>query len=54
MGLKKLFLKLAKIHEGYGLMACLNVIASGNFPFFKQDDDWIPPELMGQGTMIKG
>ncbi len=31
-GFKKSFLKLAEIHEGYGLKACLNMIASGNFP----------------------
>lgn len=46
-GFKKSFLKLADIHEEYGLKACLNVIASGHMPDFKQVDDWILPELMG-------
>lgn len=46
-GFKKSFLKLANIHEEYGLKACLNVIASGHMPDFKQVDDWILPELMG-------
>ena len=46
-GFKKSFIKLADIHEEYGLKACLNVIASGHMPGFKQVDDWILPELMG-------
>jgi len=46
-GFKKSFLKLTDIHEDHGLKACLNVIASGHFPDFKQVDDWILPELMG-------
>ena len=44
-GFKNSFLKLADIHEEYGLKACLNVIASGHFPDFKKVDDWILPEL---------
>ena len=46
-GFKKSFIKLAEIHEEYGLKACLNVIASGHFPDFEAVDDWILPELMG-------
>lgn len=46
-GFRKSFLKLADIHEEYGLKACLNVIASGHFPNFQAVDDWILPELMG-------
>lgn len=46
-GFRKSFLKLADIHEEYGLKACFNVIASGHFKTFKAVDDWILPELMG-------
>jgi peptidoglycan/xylan/chitin deacetylase (PgdA/CDA1 family) len=46
-GFRKSFLKLADIHEEYGLKACLNIIASGHMPDFQQVDDWILPELMG-------
>lgn len=46
-GFKKSFLKLADIHEDFGIKACLNIIASGHFPSFKKVDDWILPELMG-------
>jgi len=46
-GFKKSFLKLADIHEEFGLKGCFNVIASGHFPDFQQVDDWILPELMG-------
>ena len=46
-GFNKSFIKLAEIHEEYGLKACLNVIASGHFPDFEAVDDWILPELMG-------
>ena len=46
-GFRKSFLKIAEIYEGFGLKACLNVIASGHLPDFKQVDDWILPELMG-------
>ena len=46
-GFKKSFIKLAEIHEEYGLKGCFNVIASGHFPEFKAVDDWILPELMG-------
>lgn len=49
-GFRKSFLKLADIHEEYGLKACLNVIASGHFPDFEKVDDWILPELMGDFT----
>ena len=46
-GFRKSFIKLAEIHEDFKLPACLNVIASGHMPDFKQVDDWILPELMG-------
>lgn len=46
-GFKKSFLKLADIHEEYGLKGCFNIIASGHLPDFQQVDDWILPELMG-------
>ena len=46
-GFKNSFLKLADIHEEYGLKACLNVIASGHLPSFKAVGEWILPELMG-------
>lgn len=46
-GFKKSFIKLAEIHEQYGLKACLNVIASGHMKNFQAVDDWILPELMG-------
>jgi len=46
-GFKKSFIKLAEIHEQYGLKACLNVIASGHMESFQAVDDWILPELMG-------
>ena len=46
-GFKKSFIKLAEIHEQYGLKACLNVIASGHMETFQAVDDWILPELMG-------
>lgn len=46
-GFKKSFIKLAEIHEQYGLKACLNVIASGHMENFQAVDDWILPELMG-------
>lgn len=46
-GFKKSFIKLAEIHEEFGLKACLNVIASGHMESFQAVDDWILPELMG-------
>jgi len=46
-GFKKSFYRIAEIHETYGLKACLNVIATGHLPDFKQIDDWILPELLG-------
>lgn len=46
-GFKKSFLKLADIHEEYGLKACMNVIASGHLPSFRAVGEWILPELMG-------
>ncbi len=46
-GFKKSFYKIADIYEGHGLSACFNVIASGHFSDFKQVDDWILPELLG-------
>lgn len=46
-GFKKSFIKLAEIHEEYGLKACLNVIASGHMKNFQAVDAWILPELMG-------
>lgn len=46
-GFKKSFIKLAEIHEEYGLKACLNVIASGHMDSFQAVDKWILPELMG-------
>ena len=46
-GFKKSFIKLAEIHEEYGLKACLNIIASGHMKDFQAVDDWILPELMG-------
>lgn len=46
-GFETSFLKIADIYENYGLKACLNVIASGHLKRFKQVDDWILPELMG-------
>ena len=46
-GFKRSFYTIADIHEDVGLKACLNVIASGHLPGFKQVDDWILPELMG-------
>ncbi|MTB50569.1 polysaccharide deacetylase family protein [Lewinella sp. W8] len=46
-GFRKSFHRAADIHEGHGLRACLNVIASGHLPSFKQVDEWIRPELMG-------
>ncbi|MBK8504816.1 MAG: hypothetical protein IPL46_22965 [Saprospiraceae bacterium] len=35
-GFKKSFYRLAEIHEEYGLKACLNIIASGHLPSFKE------------------
>ena len=46
-GFKKSFYKVANMYEEHGLSACFNVIASGHFPEFKQVDDWILPELLG-------
>ncbi|MEO1213263.1 MAG: polysaccharide deacetylase family protein [Bacteroidota bacterium] len=46
-GFRDSFLEIADIYEGYGLKACLNVIASGHLPRFKKVDDWILPDLMG-------
>ncbi len=46
-GFKKSFIKLAEIHEEYGLKACLNVIASGHMKSFQAVDDYILPELLG-------
>lgn len=46
-GFRKSFIKLAEIHEEFGLKACLNVIASGHMPTFQAVDDYILPELMG-------
>jgi peptidoglycan/xylan/chitin deacetylase (PgdA/CDA1 family) len=50
-GFKKSFIKLAEIHEQYGLKACLNIIASGHMPDFQAVDQWILPELMGDFTL---
>ncbi len=46
-GFKKSFYKVAKIYEEYDQSACFNVIASGHLPGFKQVDDYILPDLMG-------
>ena len=46
-GFKKSFLKLAEIHEEFGLKGCFNIIASGHLPEFQKVDNWILPELMG-------
>jgi peptidoglycan/xylan/chitin deacetylase (PgdA/CDA1 family) len=46
-GFRESFHRAADIHEAHGLSACLNVIASGHLPSFKQVDQWILPELMG-------
>lgn len=46
-GFENSFQKIADIYEGHGLKACLNIIASGHLKGFKQVDDWILPELMG-------
>lgn len=53
-GFENSFLKIADIYESYGLKACLNVIASGHLPRFKQVDDWILPELMGDFDVWNG
>lgn len=46
-GFENSFQHIADIYEGFGLKACLNIIASGHLKRFKQVDDWILPELMG-------
>lgn len=46
-GFKNSFIKLAEIHEQYGLKACLNIIASGHMESFQAVDNWILSELMG-------
>jgi len=50
-GFKKSFIKLAEIHEQFGLKACLNIIASGHLPEFQAVDQWILPGLMGDFTL---
>lgn len=46
-GFKKSFYRLAEIHENYGIKACLNVIATGHFPTFKTEPEWMPQHLLG-------
>ncbi len=46
-GFKKSFHRIAKMHEDYGLKACLNVIATGHLPRFRAPDKWILPKLLG-------
>lgn len=46
-GFKKSFYEIARIHEEFGLRACLNVIASGHLPEFKAVGQYILPELLG-------
>jgi hypothetical protein len=50
-GFKKSFIKLAGIHEQFGLKVCLNIIASGHMTDFQAVDQWILPELMGDFTL---
>ncbi|MDZ7606717.1 MAG: polysaccharide deacetylase family protein [Cyclobacteriaceae bacterium] len=50
-GFKKSFIKLAEIHEQFGLKACFNIIASGHLPEFQGVDQWILPELMGDFSL---
>ena len=49
-GFRKSFLRIADICEEFRLLGCFNVIASGHLPEFKQVDNWIQPELMGDFT----
>jgi peptidoglycan/xylan/chitin deacetylase (PgdA/CDA1 family) len=46
-GFKKSFYRIADIHEGYGLQACLNVIATGHQKRFNTEPKWIPQQLLG-------
>ncbi|MEM6803236.1 MAG: polysaccharide deacetylase family protein [Bacteroidota bacterium] len=53
-GFKNSFQKIADIYEKHDLKACLNVIASAHLKGFKQVDDWILPELMGDFDIWNG
>ncbi len=46
-GFKKSFYRIAKIHEEYGLRACLNVIATGHLKDFNTEPQWIPQKILG-------
>jgi len=43
-GFKKSFYKIAKIHEDFGLKACLNVIASAHLQEWEPPNEWHYPE----------
>lgn len=46
-GFKNSCYKIAGIFEEFGLKASMNVIASGHLPTFKNPDEWILQELLG-------
>lgn len=46
-GFKKSFYRAAEIHEEYGLLAGMNVIAAGHMSWFNRDPKWMPPKLLG-------
>ncbi|MGD1893316.1 MAG: polysaccharide deacetylase family protein [Cyclobacteriaceae bacterium] len=46
-GFKKSFYRITEIHQEYGLLACLNVIATGHLKEYPIQDDWIKKDMLG-------